>query len=728
MRRQDKLEGSKTSSKQLSALIKNARNLMRKDKGLSGDIDRLPMLTWMMFLKFLDDLELVRQEEAKIAGIEFRPVIEAPYRWRDWAAKDDGLTGNELLAFVNNEEALLPDGTSGQGLFAFLRSLRGVKGKDRRDVIAAVFAGTINRMINGYLLREVINKINEIHFTSSEEIYTLSFIYESMLREMRDAAGESGEFYTPRPVVRLMVELVNPQLGETILDPACGTGGFLVESFQHLSKQCKTVAHLKTLQHASIYGGEAKPLPYLLAQMNLLLHGVELPQITHGNSLEVNITQLSESDRVDVILTNPPFGGEEEKGILSNFPADKQTSETALLFMQLIARKLKKSSGKGGRCGIVVPESVMGDGGVAQKIRQDLVSNFNVEAVIRLPKGVFEPYSDIESNLIFFSSNGPTAGIWYYEHKVPSTRQDMRNPCYTRSHPLRYEELLPIEAWWKNKEETDRAWYVPLDQIKAKGFTFDFRNPNTPSIANVSVVDVATQMSDKLISVASQLNQFASGLEQLKNGKDFSARRIRLGEFLVPKRVEAVVEDDVEYDQVTVKLYGKGVTRRCRILGKDILTRPQIRAFGGHLIMSKIDARNGAFGLVPDELDGALITNDFPLFQVREDVILPTYLALILRSHGFSEACKRASRGTTNRKRLKIDLFLEEEITIPADIAHQKLVVILGTHITAAESSVQQVIRYLEPLTGSFSDYVQELMGGYAGHGLGSSLLEASLA
>ena len=207
-------------------------------------------------------------------------------------------------------------------------------------------------MINGYLLRDVINKVNGIHFNSSEEIHTLSHLYEAMLKEMRDAAGDSGEFYTPRPVVRFMVEVINPRLGETVLDPACGTGGFLVETFNHLSKQVKSVEHRKQLQENSIFGQEAKPLPYMLVQMNLLLHGLDYPRILYDNSLAIKVTEIGDKDRVDVILTNPPFGGEEEPGIKNNFPADKQTAETTLLFLQLIMRKLKrpeKNNGKPGR-------------------------------------------------------------------------------------------------------------------------------------------------------------------------------------------------------------------------------------------------------------------------------------------------------------------------------------------------------------------------------------------
>jgi type I restriction enzyme M protein len=283
-----------TTAQALGSLIKSARDIMRKDKGLNGDLDRLPLLTWIMFLKFLDDLEIQRVEEATLAGKKFRAAIEPPYRWRDWAANPQGVTGDELLAFINQDEAVRPDGQKGMGLFAYLRQLSSSNGDDRRDVIATVFRGVDNRMRSGYLMRDVINKVGGIHFTSTAELHTLGALYETMLREMRDAAGDSGEFYTPRPVVRFMVEVTNPRLGETILDPAVGTGGFLVEAFNHLSRQVRTVADRRFLQESSLSGCEPKPLPYLLCQMNLLLHGLDAPDIDPGNALRFKLTEIGE--------------------------------------------------------------------------------------------------------------------------------------------------------------------------------------------------------------------------------------------------------------------------------------------------------------------------------------------------------------------------------------------------------------------------------------------------
>ncbi len=460
-----------TTAQQLGSLIKSARDIMRKDKGLNGDLDRLPMLTWIMFLKFLDDLEQIRETDAKLAGKRFRHTIEPPYRWRDWAAKADGITGDELIAFVNNEEARGPDGKKGPGLFAYLRSLQGVNGGDRRDVLATVFKGTVNRMINGYLLRDVVNKVHGIHFTSSGEIHTLGHLYESMLKEMRDAAGDSGEFYTPRAVVRFMVTVTDPRLGEILLDPACGTGGFLVESFDHLRKQCKRAEHYAVLQSESLLGGEAKPLPYLLAQMNLLLHGLETPKIDPLNSLRFPLKEIGDKDRVDIILTNPPFGGEEERGILSNFPEDKQVSETALLFLQLIMRKLRRPP-KPGRAGVVVPNGILFGDGVCARIKEELLKDFNLHTIVRLPNGVFAPYTGIPTNLLFFDRSGQTKDVWYYEQPLPEGRKN-----YTKTQPIQFEEFSDSIAWWNKRKENDRAWKVSASDILKNGCNLDIKNP-----------------------------------------------------------------------------------------------------------------------------------------------------------------------------------------------------------------------------------------------------------
>jgi type I restriction enzyme M protein len=506
-----KKDTPKSTAQQLGSIIKACRDIMRKDKGLNGDLDRLPMLTWIMFLKFLGDMEHVREAEARIAGKRYRPSIESPYRWRDWAAKPEGITGPELIAFINQDEAMRPNGTRGEGLFAYLRSLESANG-DRRDVIARVFQGTINRMVNGYLLRDIINKVNEIHFTSKDEIHTLGHLYETMLREMRDAAGDSGEFYTPRAVVKFIFSAVNPQLGETILDPAAGTGGFLVEAFEHLSRQAQRAQDYDRLQHGTLHGIEAKPLPYLLCEMNLLLHGLEYPEVDPGNALRFPLREIGDKDRVDVIMTNPPFGGEEERGVLSNFPEDKQTAETALLFLQLIMRKLRRPVGgnEPGRCGMVVPNGVLFGEGICARIKEDLLKDFNLHTIVRLANGVFAPYTAIPTNLLFFDRSGPTQDVWYYEQPLPEGRKG-----YTKTNPMQFEEFRDCLSWWSSRVENDRAWRVPVGELLAANCNLDRKNPHAKEdISHLPPAKLAESVREKGLKIASIMSEVISLLDK----------------------------------------------------------------------------------------------------------------------------------------------------------------------------------------------------------------------
>jgi len=464
-----------TTAQMLGSLIGSARKIMRKDKGLNGDLDRLPLLTWIMFLKFLDDIEIQREEEAQLGGKKFKAAIEAPYRWRDWAADPQGITGDELLAFINADEAVRPDGKKAAGLFAYLRSLSSSNGDNRRDVIATVFKGVDNRMKSGYLLRDIINKVAGIHFTSSDELHTLGALYESMLREMRDSAGDSGEFYTPRAVVRFMVEVIDPRLGEAVLDPASGTGGFLVEAYKHLEKQVETVADRKRLQTEAISGCEPKSLPYLLCQMNLLLHGLDSPQIDPDNALRFKLSEIGERQRVDVIVTNPPFGGEEEKGIQGNFPEDRQTSETALLFHQLIMRKLKRQQTavkRPARAAVVVPNGTLFGDGVCARIKEELLKEFNLHTIVRLPDGVFAPYTGIPTNILFFDRSGPTKEVCYYEQPLPEGRKN-----YTKTQPLQFEEFKGCMDWWSARNENEQAWKVSAKELLDANCNLDRKNP-----------------------------------------------------------------------------------------------------------------------------------------------------------------------------------------------------------------------------------------------------------
>lgn len=438
-----------TTAQKLGSAIKSSRDIMRTDKGLNGELDRLPQLTWILFLKLLDDSEKLHEVEAELEGIPYTPTIKPPLRWRDWAANEN-FTGDRLKNFINNDEVTLPDGKKGAGLLAYLRSLNSKTGNQRADVIAKVFKDVNNRMTSGTLIYDVLEKVNDIHFDKSEEVNILSTLYESMLKEMRDAAGDSGEFYTPRPVVRFIVQVMEPKLGETILDPACGTGGFLVEAYEYLKKHCSS-QDWKVLQQ-SISGGEPKSLPLMLAHMSLLLHGFEYPNIDDGNSLRFNLAEMGEKEWVDVILTNPPFGGEEEERIKKNFPPDRQTKETALLFLQLIMRRLKQKPTPG-RAAVVFPNGVLFGDGICAKLKEDLLKDFNLHTIVRLPNGVFAPYTGIPTNLLFFDRSGQTDDIWYYELPLPEGRKN-----FTKTKPIQDEDFAACLAWWKKREENQYAY------------------------------------------------------------------------------------------------------------------------------------------------------------------------------------------------------------------------------------------------------------------------------
>ncbi len=453
-----------TSKQQISTMIKSVRDLLRKDAGLYGDTDRLPQLTWLLFLKLLDDVELAQEEEY---GERYDPVLEPPYRWRDWAAVanlTERKTGDELIEFVN--EKLIP----------YLRERSGSDERDIRTIVGTIFQGTGNRIRSGYILREVVEKLSTINFNATDDIHTISHFYETMLREMRDAAGDAGEFYTPRPVVRFIIDRLNPQLGERVLDPACGTGGFLVETWEHLQGQARTPELRRALQN-DIQGIEKKSTPFLLGIMNLLLHGIERPNVAERNALQTNIKLIQESERVDVIATNPPFGGAEEQGILANFPEGMRTQETALLFFQYVMAMLKRP---GGRCGIVLPNGFLFGNGIAAEVKKRLLQQFNLHTIVRLPNGVFAPYTSIPTNLLFFEAcaegwDGPcTREVWYYELPLPEGRTS-----YSKTRPLQFEEFADCQRWWERRDEpNERAWRVPYEEIAARDFTLDWKNPN----------------------------------------------------------------------------------------------------------------------------------------------------------------------------------------------------------------------------------------------------------
>ena len=448
----------------LTPTIKSIQDVMRQDSGVDGDAQRISQLTWLLFLKVFDALE----EELELTRDAYTSPIPEPLRWRNWAADAEGMTGEGLLEFVNGQ------------LFPGLKSLSADPVRNPRGyVVRGVFEDAFNYMKSGHLLRQVINKLAGVDFNRQAERHQFNDLYEKILRDLQ-SAGNAGEFYTPRAVTQFMVDQTNIQLGEKLLDPATGTGGFLVCAIEHLRKQVHTPEQEATLQ-ASIYGVEKKQLPHMLCVTNLMLHGIEVPsQIRHDNTLARPLRDYSAVDRVDVILTNPPFGGVEEPGIEQGFPSDVRTKETADLFLVLIKHILKP----GGRAALVLPDGTLFGEGVKTRIKEQLLAECKLHTIVRLPNGVFAPYTGIKTNLLFFTKGQPTTDVWYYEHPYPV---GVKN--YNKTKPIHIEEFDAEKAWWgteadgfAGRVENERAWKVSIEQIKAANYNLDQKNPHVGEV------------------------------------------------------------------------------------------------------------------------------------------------------------------------------------------------------------------------------------------------------
>ncbi len=475
----------------LTSVIKSIQDVMRQDAGINGDAQRIEQMVWLLFMKVFDALE----EELELTRDDYKSPIPEHLRWRQWAADPEGITGDALLDFVNNT------------LFPKLKALPADPVRNPRGcVVRGVFEDANNFMKSGQLLRQVINKLGAIDFNRQAERHQFNDLYEKILRDLQ-SAGNAGEFYTPRAVTQFMVDMVNPQLGEKVLDPATGTGGFLVCAIEHLRKQVKNTEQEALLQ-SSILGVEKKQLPHLLCVTNLLLHGIEVPSnVRHDNTLARPLRDYTPAERVDVVLTNPPFGGIEEPGIEAGFPADVRTKETADLFLVLIKHILKAN----GRAALVLPDGTLFGEGVKTRIKEQLLAECNLHTIVRLPNGVFAPYTGIKTNLLFFTKGRPTEAIWYYEHPYPAGAKS-----YNKTKPIRIEEFDAEKAWWGSEAdgfaarmENERAWKVDIAAIKAVGYNLDQKNPHAP--------DAVSHDPDELLCDYAKLQREAQGLrDQLK--------------------------------------------------------------------------------------------------------------------------------------------------------------------------------------------------------------------
>ena len=467
----------------IQSVIKNIQDIMRKDAGVDGDAQRLSQLVWMLFLKIFDDQE----RERELINPKYKSPLPGELRWRNWATDPEGLTGDGLLEFVNNK------------LFKRLKDLSFDESEDPRAfIVREVFADSYNYMKSGTLIRQVINKINEIDFNKADDRHAFNDLYEHLLKELQ-SAGNAGEYYTPRPLTRFVVEMVSPKLGEKVLDPACGTGGFLIDTLEYIRRQeVKTAADEKKLQ-SQIQGVELKSLPYLLATTNMILHGVDTPKhLRHGDMLSQPLREYGPKDRVDVIVANPPFGADVKDGIEKNFPAEFRTRETADLFLVLFIHLLKPN----GRAGIVLPDGSLFGEGVKTAIKKKLLEECNVHTIVRLPQGVFNPYAGVNTNLIFFTKGEPTREIWYYQLPLPEGVKQ-----YTKNRGITHEEFLPVKKWWNNRKSNEHAWKVSIKEIRERNYNLDFKNPNGKAAAiHKSPEELVKEIEGKEKAIESALN------------------------------------------------------------------------------------------------------------------------------------------------------------------------------------------------------------------------------
>lgn len=494
--------------KDLANKIWNACNIMRRDDGTTGILEYTEQLSWMIFLKVFEDVEKRFEDEANFTGNLYNAIIEPEYRWSAWAGKDDKelkkyFSEGELEAIVKRKEHILIAFVDDK-LFPYLKSLRGMPEKEK---IAALFQELRgNRMKSPYNLKDVIDLLDDIDFNNFEDSHVLSQVYEELLLRLGREGGIAGEFYTPRPVVRLMTKIVDPKIGESVLDPFCGSCGFLIESYKR-TKESKevTVEDYERLQKETFYAQEKKPLPYLIGVMNCILHGILSPNNVRTNTLERNIRNIPEESRFNVILTNPPFGGKEGRQIQQNFPV--KSNATELLALEYVMRKLRKD----GRCGIVVPEGILFRGDSFAKVKKELLENYDLHTIISLPSGIFANVTSSgqgpKTNLLFFNKTGKTKRIWYYDFAGYS--EDVLGKKYTKANPITDKEFIDCYEKWKDREVSKFSWFVFMEQIVKRRYDLTARNPSPKeSYEYESPKKLLSEVVEGEKQIAALLNEF----------------------------------------------------------------------------------------------------------------------------------------------------------------------------------------------------------------------------
>ncbi|MBI2596771.1 N-6 DNA methylase [Candidatus Daviesbacteria bacterium] len=443
--------------------FKNIDDILRKDAGVGSELDYVEQTSWVIFLKYLDDLEKTKEKEARLAGRQYKVIIDPKYKWESWAAPktpegrldhNKALAGDDLIDFVERE------------LFPYLKKFKTPESADTIEYkIGEIFGELKNKIQSGYNLREVLNIVDSLHFQTATEKHELSHLYESKIKNMGNAGRNGGEYYTPRPLIKTIVKIVAPKIGDKIYDGAVGSAGFLVEAFEYL-KQNKNLStkDAETLQKKTFYGKEKKPLPYIIGVMNMILHGIEAPNILHTNTLAENLSDIQEKDRFDIVLTNPPFGGSERAEVQQNFPI--KTSETAFLFLQHFIKMLRA----GGKAGIVIKNTFLSNTDNASvSLRKYLLESCNLHTILDLPGGVFTG-AGVKTVILFFEKGSSTKKIWYYQLNL--------NRNLGKTNPLSETDLAEFVELQKTKVNSENSWTIDIKDVDKKTFDLSVKNPN----------------------------------------------------------------------------------------------------------------------------------------------------------------------------------------------------------------------------------------------------------
>lgn len=668
----------------LASDLWHACDIMRRDDGTSGLLQYMEQLSWLIFLKIFEAIEERLKAEAEFAGRVSNQIIDKRYQWSSWAKKD--WRAEELVKFIDDE------------LIPYLTSL---SGSPERDMISTIFRESSgNLMKSGFNLKDVISIVDEIDFNSADDSHVVSQVYEELLLKMGKEGGVAGEFYTPRPIVRLMVEIVNPKSNERLLDPFCGSCGFLVESFKHIetSKQL-TIQEYERLQQESFHGQEKKSLPYLIGVMNCVLHGMLTPRVVRKNTLEENIRNMPESHRFDVVMTNPPFGGQENKQIQQNFPVQSQATE--LLALQYVMKKLKPN----GRCAIVVPEGVLSGSDAFAVVKRELLENFNVHTIVSLPSGTFANVTSVgpgpKANLMFFDRTKATKQIWYYELTPPEDTN------YTKTNPIKDVDLVDCWNKWQTREISKNSWLVSIDEVISRNHDLVAMNPNRKEKSvRLPIMHTLEEIAQGSIETQHLLKDLRTtlsdeALARLKS-QHMSWEEWPLSELLDPVWRDVQVVPERSYKILGMHSFGNGLYIKYEKKGSEIKAERLYQVHTHDFVYNRLFGWRGSFGLVTEDLDGCFVSGEFPCFIVkRKDIVSPEFLLKYFSRPSIWKEIEAQSRGTTrgSRLRFKEDRLLEMIVSLPLIQTQENIVKLHDAlkHLIGIAEKIQNHAEELAP-------------------------------